>query len=57
MTKLPKLDQIYLNELLAGGDVAVALIGPGVDASINYERTHQEALDATTRWIMAYLLN
>ena len=41
----------------AGGDVAVALIGPGVDASHNYERTHQEALDATTRWIMAYLLN
>ncbi|MEK6222562.1 MAG: M42 family metallopeptidase, partial [Chloroflexota bacterium] len=24
----------------AGGDVAVALIGPGVDASHNYERTH-----------------
>ncbi|RLC99513.1 MAG: peptidase M42 [Chloroflexota bacterium] len=41
----------------AGGDVAVALIGPGVDASHNYERTHQEALFATTRWIMAYLLN
>ncbi len=42
---------------MAGGDVAVALIGPGVGASHNYERTHQEALDATTRWIMAYLLN
>lgn len=41
----------------AGGDVAVALIGPGVDASHNYERTHLEALLATTRWIMAYLLN
>jgi putative aminopeptidase FrvX len=41
----------------AGGDVAVALIGPGVDASHNYERTHQEALAATTRWIMAYLLS
>ncbi len=27
----------------AGGDVAVALIGPGVDASHNYERTHTEA--------------
>lgn len=40
----------------AGGDVAVALIGPGVDASHNYERTHLEALVATTRWIMAYLL-
>ncbi len=41
----------------AGGDVAVALIGPGVDASHNYERTHTEALVATTRWIMAYLLS
>ena len=40
----------------AGGDVAVALIGPGVDASHNYERTHLEALEATTRWILAYLL-
>jgi putative aminopeptidase FrvX len=41
----------------AGGDVAVALIGPGVDASHNYERTHVDALIATTKWIMAYLLN
>ena len=41
----------------AGGDVAVALIGPGVDASHNYERTHTEALIATTQWIMAYLLS
>ena len=40
----------------AGGDVAVALIGPGVDASHNYERTHTEALVATTNWILAYLL-
>lgn len=40
----------------AGGDVAVALIGPGVDASHNYERTHLAALEATTRWILAYLL-
>lgn len=40
----------------AGGDVAVALIGPGVDASHNYERTHLEALRATTQWILAYLL-
>lgn len=41
----------------AGGDVAVALIGPGVDASHNYERTHTDALVATTRWILAYLLS
>jgi putative aminopeptidase FrvX len=40
----------------AGGDVAVALIGPGVDASHNYERTHTEALQATTKWVLAYLL-
>ncbi len=40
----------------AGGDVAVALIGPGVDASHNYERTHTEALVATTYWLLAYLL-
>ena len=42
--------------LKAGGDVAVALIGPGVDASHNYERTHTEALVATTKWVEAYLL-
>lgn len=41
----------------AGGDVAVALIGPGVDASHNYERTHTEALIATADWCLAYLLN
>ncbi len=41
----------------AGGDLAVALIGPGVDASHNYERTHIDALKATTRWILAYLLH
>jgi putative aminopeptidase FrvX len=41
----------------AGGDVAVALIGPGVDASHSYERTHIDALTATTQWLMAYLLN
>jgi putative aminopeptidase FrvX len=41
----------------AGGDVAVTLIGPGVDASHNYERTHMDALVATTNWITAYLLS
>lgn len=40
----------------AGGDVAVSLIGPGVDASHNYERTHTDSLEATTNWILAYLL-
>lgn len=41
----------------AGADLAVALIGPGVDASHNYERTHTEALVATASWVAAYLLN
>jgi putative aminopeptidase FrvX len=41
----------------AGGDVAVALIGPGVDASHNYERTHTEAMLATARWCLAYMLH
>jgi putative aminopeptidase FrvX len=41
----------------AGADAAVALIGPGVDASHNYERTHMDALVDTTRWILAYLLD
>jgi putative aminopeptidase FrvX len=41
----------------AGGDVRVALIGPGIDASHNYERTHLDALIATTQLICAYLLN
>jgi putative aminopeptidase FrvX len=41
----------------AGGDVAVALIGPGVDASHSYERTHTEALVGTTEWLLADLLS
>jgi putative aminopeptidase FrvX len=41
----------------AGNDVAVALIGPGVDASHSYERTHLDALLATTQWVAAYLLS
>jgi putative aminopeptidase FrvX len=40
----------------AGGDVAVALIGPGIDASHNYERTHVDSLVATTKWILGYLM-
>jgi putative aminopeptidase FrvX len=41
----------------AGGDVAVSLIGPGIDASHNYERTHVDSLVATTEWVKAYLLS
>jgi putative aminopeptidase FrvX len=40
----------------AGGDVALALIGPGIDASHNYERAHMDGLNATTNWILGYLL-
>lgn len=43
--------------LRTGADLQVALIGPGVDASHNYERTHTDALVATTQWILAYLLS
>jgi len=41
----------------AGGDAAVALIGPGVDASHSYERTHTDALLATSKWVLSYLTN
>lgn len=43
--------------LHTGADIQVALIGPGVDASHNYERTHTDALTATTSWVLAYLLS
>ncbi|MDX9955408.1 MAG: M42 family metallopeptidase [Anaerolineae bacterium] len=41
----------------AGADLKVALIGPGVDASHSYERTHTDSLEATARLIAAYLLS
>ncbi|HQE92023.1 MAG TPA: M42 family metallopeptidase [Anaerolineae bacterium] len=42
--------------LHAGADLRVALIGPGVDASHAYERTHRDSIEATARLIVAYLL-
>ena len=39
----------------AGADLQVALIGPGVDASHSYERTHLDALVDTARLIGYYL--
>ena len=39
----------------AGGDVRVALVGPGVDASHNYERTHLDALVHTAELLAEYL--
>lgn len=41
----------------AGGDVRVALIGPGVDASHAYERTHRDSLENTIRLVVEYLLS
>ncbi len=41
----------------AGADVRCSLIGPGVDATHGYERTHMNALVATAQMIVAYLLN
>lgn len=62
--KIPYKVDIYPNYgsdgsalLRTGADIRVALIGPGVDASHNYERTHIDAMTATTEWILAYLLS
>jgi putative aminopeptidase FrvX len=40
---------------LAGGEAQVALIGPGIDASHGYERTHQDSLQHTAHLIARYL--
>jgi len=39
----------------AGNNARVALIGPGVDSSHAYERTHQDAILNTARLLLAYL--
>lgn len=39
----------------AGYDVVHGLIGPGIDASHSFERTHKESLEATYRLVVAYL--
>jgi putative aminopeptidase FrvX len=41
--------------LRAGAGFRTALIGPGVDASHSFERTHIDALVATTNLLVAYL--
>ncbi|HEX9118182.1 MAG TPA: M42 family metallopeptidase [Anaerolineae bacterium] len=43
--------------LRAGGDHRIGLFGPGVDASHAFERTHKEALAASARLLLAYLLS
>ena len=40
----------------SGGGAEVALIGPGVDTSHGYERTHIEALRDTAQLIAEYLI-
>lgn len=39
----------------AGADVRVALIGPGVEATHGYERTHIDALSATAELVAAWI--
>ena len=39
----------------AGGDVRVGLVGPGVEASHNYERTHVDALERTAQLLIEYM--
>jgi putative aminopeptidase FrvX len=41
----------------AGGQAEVALIGPGVDTSHGYERTHIDALKDTAQIIADYLVD
>jgi putative aminopeptidase FrvX len=40
----------------AGGDYRIGLLGPGIDASHSFERTHRDGLAASTRLLLAYLL-
>jgi putative aminopeptidase FrvX len=42
--------------LRAGADLVVGLIGPGVDASHAFERTHKDSLLYTAQLALAYLL-
>jgi putative aminopeptidase FrvX len=43
--------------LRSGADIRTALIGPGVDASHAHERTHTNALEATAKLCLAYLVS
>jgi putative aminopeptidase FrvX len=40
----------------SGGGAKVGLMGPGVDASHSYERTHQDSILHTTHLLARYLL-
>jgi putative aminopeptidase FrvX len=41
--------------IMTGGDVRFACVGPGVEATHHYERTHMEAIEATTDLLYYYL--
>jgi len=41
----------------AGADMTVGLVGPGVDASHSYERTHVDSLVATAKLIAEFMLS
>jgi len=41
----------------SGGKAPIGLIGPGTDATHNYERTHMDAVSDSLKWLMAYLLS
>lgn len=41
----------------AGGSAPTALIGPGIDGSHGYERTHKESIDYTTQLVAHYLVS
>lgn len=43
--------------LRAGGRARVGLVGPGIDASHNYERTHIDSLVRTAQLVAEYLRN
>jgi putative aminopeptidase FrvX len=62
--KIPYKTDIYVNYSSdgtaywrAGGNARVGLIGPGVDCSHAYERTHKDSLQATMDLITRYLLD
>ena len=41
----------------SGGDARVGLVGPGVDASHAYERTHTDSVEHTTHFLARYMLD
>lgn len=41
----------------AGADMAVGLVGPGVEASHSYERTHTDSLVATAKLLAEFMLS